>query len=375
MTSLSSLSCFDSIRRKVESGERLSLAEGEFLFRPEVDLHAVGQLADLVRRRKHGEAAYYNINAHLNPTNVCVYRCALCAYSRDADEPGAYLMTRDEILARGQEAAQSGATELHIVGGVRPDKDLDWYLDVLRSLREAFPRLHLKAWTAVEIAWLAQRSGLSIRAVLEAMIEAGLGSLPGGGAEILHPEVRRRIAPKKADAATWLEVHRTAHRLGLRTNATMLYGHLETPAQRIDHLVRLRELQDETGGFQAFIPLAFHPDGTRLAELVPRGPSGLVDLRVIAVSRLMLDNFDHVKAYWVSLGVGTAQVALAYGADDLDGTVRHESIHHEAGSQAPESLSVEELRALIEEAGREPVERDTLYRRVRRRGAQWEVDD
>ena len=374
MTSLFFPAHLDAVRRKVESGERLSSAEGEFLFRPEIDLHAVGQLADFVRRRKHGNVAYYNINAHLNPTNVCVYRCPLCAYSRDAGDPGAYVMTRDEILARGQEAAQSGATELHIVGGIHPEKDLEWYLDILRVLHEAFPRLHLKAWTAVEIAWLAERSGLSIRAVLERMIEAGLGSLPGGGAEIFHPEVRRRIAPRKADAATWLEVHRAAHRLGLRSNATMLYGHLETPAQRIDHLVRLRELQDESGGFQAFIPLAFHPDGTRLAELVPHRPSGLVDLRVMSVSRLMLDNFDHIKAYWISLGVGTAQVALAYGADDLDGTVRHESIHHEAGSQAPESLGVEELCGLIKEAGREPVERDTLYRRVRRTGAAWEVE-
>ncbi len=364
----------EAVRRRVEAGERLSAAEGEFLFRPDVDLHAVGQLADLVRRRKHGDVAFYNINAHLNPTNVCIYRCPLCAYSRDVGDPGAYVMSPDEILARGREAAQSGATELHIVGGVHAGKDLDWYLAILRLLHDAFPRLHLKAWTAVEIAWLAERSGLSIAAVLERMIEAGSGSLPGGGAEIFHPEVRRRIAPTKADAASWLEVHRTAHRLGLRSNATMLYGHLETPEQRIDHLVRLRELQDETGGFQAFIPLAFHPDGTRLAELVPSRPSGLVDLRVMAVSRLVLDNFDHIKAYWISLGVGTAQVALAYGADDLDGTVRHESIHHEAGSQAPESLGVEELCGLIREAGREPVERDTLYRRVRRSGAEWEVD-
>jgi len=364
----------ETLRDRVLSGERLSPAEGEFFFRPEVDLHALGQLADLVRRRKSGNVACYNLNAHLNPTNVCAFRCPLCAYSRDPADPTAYVMSREEILQRGQEAVQSGSTELHVVGGVHPDRDLEWYLEILRSLHAAFPRLHLKAWTAVEIAWLAQRTGLSLQAVLERMIEAGLGSLPGGGAEIFDPDVRRRIAPKKADADTWLQVHRTAHRLGLRSNATMLYGHLETPAQRVDHLVRLRELQDETGGFQAFIPLAFHPEGTALAPLVPHGPSGLDDLRVMAVSRLMLDNFDHVKAYWISLGVGTAQIALAYGADDLDGTVRHESIHHEAGSTAPQSLSVEELRALILEAGREPVERDTLYRRVRRTGTAWEVE-
>jgi len=364
----------ESLRDKVLSGERLSPADGEFLFRSEVDLHWLGRLADLVRRRKNGNVAYYNLNAHLNPTNVCAFRCPLCAYSRDAADPTAYVMSREEILRRGQEAVESGSTELHVVGGVHPDKDLEWYLEILRSLHEAFPRLHLKAWTAVEIAWLAERTGLSIRSVLERMMEAGLGSLPGGGAEVFDPEVRRRIAPKKADAATWLEVHRTAHRLGLRSNATMLYGHLETPAQRVDHLVRLRELQDETGGFQAFIPLAFHPEGTALAPLVPHGPTGLDDLRIMSVSRLMLDNFDHLKAYWISLGVGTAQIALAYGADDLDGTVRYESIHHEAGSTAPQSLSVEELRALILEAGREPVERDTLYRRVRRNGTAWRID-
>ena len=362
----------ETIGEKVEAGVRLSAAEGEFLFRPEVDLHAVGGLADSVRRRKGGEAVYYNINAHLNPTNVCVYRCDLCAYSCDADDPRAYVMSIEEILARGEEAARHGATELHIVGGVHPDRPFDWYLDIIQSLHEAYPRLHLKAWSAVEIAWFAEIAERGVQAVLETLIEAGLGSLPGGGAEIFHPDVRRRICPRKADAQTWLDVHRTAHALGLRTNATMLYGHVERAEHRVDHLVRLRELQDQTGGFQTFVPLAFHPDGTRLSHL-PK-PSGLEDLRVMAVGRLMLDNFDHLKAYWISLGVGTAQIALAYGADDLDGTVRHELIHHDAGSEAPEVLSVDDLRALITEAGREPVERDTLYRRVRRNGLEWEVE-
>jgi len=364
----------DSIRRKVEAGARISPAEGEALFDPQVDFHELGELADRVSRRRHGDAAYYNVNAHLNPTNVCRFRCPLCAYSRDSDDPDAYVMSRDQILERGREAAQSGATELHIVGGVHPDKGFDWYLDILGSLHAAFPRLHLKAWTAVEVAWLAQLTGLSIRSVLEKMIAAGLGSLPGGGAEIFHPEVRRQIAPLKADGETWLAVHRTAHELGLRSNATMLYGHVEAAAHRIDHLLRLRELQDRTGGFQAFIPLAFHPDGTQLSDRVQRRPTALEDLRVMAVSRLFLDNFDHVKAYWISLGVGTAQVALCYGADDLDGTVRHERIHHEAGSQAPEILSIDELRALILETGRQPIERDTLYRPMRRQGTRWEYD-
>jgi aminodeoxyfutalosine synthase len=368
-------SALRSIRTKIEAGQRLSREDGEFLFRPEVDLHAVGQLADLVRRRKNGSVAYYNINAHLNPTNVCIYRCPLCAYSRDPDDPTAYVMDRDEILARGQEAAESGSTELHIVGGIHPAKDYSWYRGILAGLHEAYPTLHLKAWTPVEIAWFAESTGRSVREILEDLMSVGLGSLPGGGAEIFDPEIRRRIAPRKADAQTWLAVHRTAHGFGLRTNATMLYGHLETVQHRVDHLLRLRGLQDETGGFQAFIPLAFHPEGTQLAHLVPRPPTALDDLRTVAVSRLLLDNFDHIKAYWISLGVPTAQIALCYGADDLDGTVRHEKIHHDAGSKAPEILSVDELEALIREAGFEPVERDTLYRRVRRKGAEWEVEE
>jgi aminodeoxyfutalosine synthase len=281
-------------------------------------------------------------------------------------------MSREEFLARGREAEAAGATELHIVSGIFPERGYDWYLGIIQAIHEAFPRLHLKAWTAAELAWFAESTGRSVRAVLEEMIAAGLGSLPGGGAEIFHPEVRRQIAPRKIGAETWLAVHRTAHQLGLRSNATMLFGHLETAAHRVDHLLRLRGLQDETGGFQAFIPLAFHPEATRLGQL-PR-PSSLLDLRTVAVSRLLLDNFDHVKAYWISLGVGTAQVALSYGADDLDGTVCYESIHHEAGSTAPQALSVEALRGLILETGHEPVERDTLYRRVRREGARWEVE-
>jgi aminodeoxyfutalosine synthase len=361
----------DTIRHKILADQRLSPEEGEFLYGAEVDLHAVGELADLVRKKKNGNAAYYNLNSHLNPTNVCIYRCPLCAYSCDADDARAYVMTEEQILARGQEAVDHGSTELHIVGGVHPQMPFSWYAGILRCLHEAFPRLHLKAWTAVEIAWFAELTRRPIPSVLEELMEAGLGSLPGGGAEIFAPEIRRQIAPRKADAATWLEVHRQAHRLGLRSNATMLYGHLENARQRIDHLIRLRELQDATGGFQTFIPLSFHPAGTGLAHLQP--PTGLLDLRTVAISRLMLDNVDHIKAYWISLGVGTAQVALAYGADDLDGTVRHELIHHEAGSKAPEVLSVDELCRLIREAGREPIERDTLYRPVRRKGNEWEV--
>jgi aminodeoxyfutalosine synthase len=372
---MSTVSAFAAIREKVHAGARLSAAEGELLFEPEVDLHALGELADLVRTRKNGRLAYYNTNAHLNPTNVCVYRCPLCAYSADPGDPRAFVLGTEEILARGREAVEQGCTELHIVGGLHPDKDFSWYRGILGALHAECPRLHLKAWTAVEIAWFAARSGQPVQAVLEQLIEAGLGSLPGGGAEIFDVEVRRQVSPRKPDAATWLGVHREAHALGLRSNATMLFGHLEDARQRVDHLLRLRELQDQTGGFQAFIPLAFHPENTQLTHLRP--VSGLFDLRVVAVSRLMLDNFDHVKAYWVSLGVGTAQVALAYGADDIDGTVRHEQIHHDAGAKTPEVLPADELRALIVEAGCEPVERDSLYRRVRRDGVRsgvWSVE-
>lgn len=365
------MTMFNRIEEKIHGGGRLTAEEGVFLFRAETDLHRLGRLADRARREKNGNAVYYNLNAHLNPTNICLYRCRLCAYSCDADDEKAFLMTDDEILARGREAAENGCTELHIVGGVHPDKPFQWYRDLLARLHEAFPRILLKAWTAVEISRFVHLTGRSVESILSELVEAGLCCLPGGGAEIFAPEVRRQICPAKADAETWLDVHRTAHRLGLKTNATMLYGHVESTEHRIDHLIRLRELQDETGGFLTFIPLAFHPDGTELSHL--RRPTGLEDLRTMAVSRLMLDNFPHVKAYWISLGVPTAQIALGYGADDLDGTVRHERIHHDAGSTAPEILTVGQLEALIREAGRTPVERDTLYRSVRRDGLQWSV--
>ncbi len=352
------------IRDKVEAGERLSAAEGLLLYEPEIPLNDVGALADLVRRRRNGQAVFYNINTHLNPTNVCVYRCTFCAYRSDLRDPKGYAMSDQQILERGQEAVENGCTEMHIVGGLHHQKGYDWYVNIVRVLHDAFPALHLKAWTAVEINWFEFLTKKPARAVLQDLIEAGLGSLPGGGAEIFHPEVRSRICEHKADASRWLDVHRQAHQLGLRTNCTMLYGHLENAYHRIDHLLRLRELQDETAGFQTFIPLAFHPENTGLAQL-PK-PSSLVDLRTMAVSRLMLDNIPHIKAYWIMLGLGIAQTALGYGADDLDGTVRHELIYHDAGATTPECLSVEQIQRLIREAGWEPVERDTLYRRVLR---------
>ena len=361
------------IREKVEAGERLSLDEGVLLYDRAVPLPELGELANLVRERKNGNLAYYNINTHLNPTNVCVYRCTFCAFRADLREAKGYWMNDDQILARGQEAVEAGSTEMHIVGGLHHQAKYDWYRCVISLLHDNFPSLHLKAWTPVEIDWFARLTQKPIRWVLEDMIDAGLGSLPGGGAEIFHPEVRQQICEHKADSARWFETHRTAHELGLRSNCTMLYGHIEGAYHRIDHLIRLRELQDQTHGFQTFIPLAFHPDNTGLSHI--KRPSGPMDLRTMAVSRLMLDNVPHIKAYWIMLGVGTAQVALAYGADDLDGTVRHELIYHDAGAETPEILSVADIRHLIEEAGREPVERDTLYHRVERQGAQWRAGE
>ncbi|MBI2825279.1 MAG: aminofutalosine synthase MqnE [Planctomycetia bacterium] len=359
----------ESIREKVEANERLSFDDGLLLDSPALPLNEVGALANLVRERKNGNYAYYNINTHLNPTNVCVYRCTFCAFRSDLRDPKGYLMSDEQILDRGREALQAGCTEMHIVGGLHHQKKYDWYRNLIAILHDAYPQLHLKAWTAVEINWFQHLTKWSIREILADMQAAGLASLPGGGAEIFHPEVRDQICEHKADAHNWIEIHRTAHELGLRTNCTMLYGHIEKPFHRIDHLLRLRELQDQTGGFQTFIPLAFHPDNTGLSHI--RKPSAIMDLRTMAVSRLMLDNVDHVKAYWIMLGVGTAQTALAYGADDIDGTVRHELIYHDAGAETPEILSVDEIRRLIVEAGREPVERDTLYRRIERDGPAW----
>jgi aminodeoxyfutalosine synthase len=366
----------ESIRDKVENGTRLSLEDGLYLYEPTTPLHEVGLLANLVRERINGNFGYYNINTHLNATNVCVYRCTFCAFRSDLRDERGYVMSDEQILARGQEAVDNGCTEMHIVGGLHHQKKYEWYVGLVKLLHDAFPDLHLKAWTAVEINWFEFLARKSVQAILEDLLEAGLGSMPGGGAEIFHPEVRDKICEHKADGSHWLHIHRTAHQLGIKTNCTMLYGHIENAYHRIDHLIRLRELQDETGGFQTFIPLAFHPDNTGLSHI--KKPSSIMDLRTMAISRLMLDNIPHIKAYWIMLGIGTAQTALAYGADDLDGTVRHELIYHDAGATTPELLTTEAIRRLITEAGREPVERDTLYRRVVRdelNPARWTVGE
>lgn len=357
-----------SIEEKVRAGARLSFEDGLAL-EACPDLFFLGEMANVVRERYNGNFAYYNVNTHINPTNVCVYTCDFCAFRADLNSERAYVMTREQVLERARQANDRGATELHIVGGLHHKLPFEYYVDVVRWIHEAYPDLHLKAYTAVEIEFFSKIARQSVREVLRRLVDAGLGSLPGGGAEIFHPEVRDEICGAKASTERWLEVHRTAHELGLHSNATMLYGHIDRAHHRVDHLVRLRALQDETGGFQTFIPLAFHPDHSRMDE-IPK-PSGVMDLRTMAISRLLLDNFPHVKAYWVMLGIKTAQVALSFGADDLDGTVVHETIYHEAGAETPQEITVDEIRRLITEAGRVPVERDTLYHRVEREGRRW----
>ncbi len=353
-----------TIQEKVEARERLTMDDGLLLYNPEIPLNDVGQLANLVRERKSGDDTYYNINTHLNATNVCVYRCTFCAFRSDLRSDKSYVMSDQQILERGAEAVANGCTEMHVVGGLHHQKKFEWYKNILKILHDAYPQIHLKGWTAVELNWFEFLTKKPMAEILTELKEVGLGSLPGGGAEIFHPEVRDQICEHKADSKNWFDIHRTAHQLGIRTNCTMLYGHVEKAFHRVDHLIRLRELQDETGGFQTFIPLAFHPENTGLSHI--KKPTSVEDLRTIAVSRLMLDNIDHVKAYWIMLGIGTAQAALAYGADDLDGTVRHELIYHDAGATTPEFLSVEKLEALIREAGRTPIERNTIYKRIQR---------
>ncbi len=353
------------VRRKVEAGRRLSEADALALLESR-DLLEVGALADLANRRRHGDRVFFNVNRHINYTNICVNRCRFCAFSRDRDEEGAYALTRAEVLARADEAAAAGATEVHMVGGLHPDLPFDWYLDTLAALHRAHPNLHIKGFTAVEIDHFANLSGLPVEQVLGALQGAGLGSLPGGGAEILAEATRRRICPEKISGARWLEIVEAAHRVGLRSNATLLYGHVESLADRVEHLRLLRDLQDRTGGFQAFIPLAFQPRHSDLATGAQT--TGCDDLLTLAVGRLYLDNFPHVKAYWVMLGEKIAQVSLHFGVNDLDGTVVEEKIAHDAGATSRTALALGELVALIREAGKQPVERDTLYRPVREFG-------
>ena len=350
----------DALQDKVSRDQRLSFDDGLALFRTH-DLLALGRLASHAAAKKNGDRVYFVQNMHINPTNICVNRCKFCAFSRNKGQPGAYEMTIDDILQKAR-SAEKGVREVHIVSGLHPDLPFSWYIDMLHALRREFPHLHIKAFTAVEIDYLARIAGFGLRETLLRLREAGLGSLPGGGAEIFAPGVRNTLCAEKISGARWLEVMETAHAIGLRSNATMLYGHIETIEDRVDHLLRLRELQDRTGGFQAFIPLSFHSPNTEIRK--PSYTTGFDDLKTLAVSRLLLDNFDHIKAYWVMLGEKITQVSLSFGVDDVDGTVVEERITKMAGGTTEGSMEKDELIELIRKAGRTPVERDTVYNTV-----------
>ena len=344
---------------KLDGGVRLGLDDGVRLFECP-DLLAVGWLANRERERRHGGQAFFNHNVRLEATNVCVASCLFCAFARlEPGGDGAYTMTLEQAWDKLRSRADQAITEVHVVNGLHPDLPWDYYLELLRGFKRIRPAIHLKCFTAVEIAFFADLYGKTDEQVLRELMDAGLDSLPGGGAEVFAERVRRKICHDKCDGTRWLEIHRTAHRLGLRSNVTMLYGHVETHAERVDHMLQARRLQDETGGFQAFIPLAFHPDNNRMRKLP--SPPATETLRVHAIARLMLDNVPHVKAFWIATGVDVAQTSLWFGVDDLDGTVQEERIYHMAGAATPEAMTPAEISRLIRAAGRIPVERDTLY--------------
>lgn len=348
------------IAKKIEAGRRLTERDALELFASD-DIHTLGELASGVARRINGNKAFYVRNLHVNPTNLCVNRCRFCAFSRSEGEEGAYELDTNEIVKRIRRAMP--VSEVHIVGGLHPAWPFEHYLKLLKRIRRAFPALHTKAFTATEIDYMCRISGLTLDEVLAQLKSAGLDSMPGGGAEIFSEDVRSSLCPEKLSSGGWLAVMESAHLMGIKSNATMLYGHTETHAHRVSHLLRLRDLQDRTAGFQAFIPLSYHPQNTELGggAMV----SGLDDLKTMAVSRLVLDNFRHIKAYWVMLGPKLSQLALMFGADDLDGTVIDERITVAAGGQSGKGITVEALSNLIKKAGRRPVERDSYYRAVK----------
>ncbi|HYQ47517.1 MAG TPA: aminofutalosine synthase MqnE [Thermodesulfovibrionales bacterium] len=366
-----------SIRKKVLAGKRISEEDALHLFESD-DIFTLGALASHIARKKNGPRAFFIRNRHINPTNICINRCKFCAFSRSPGEDGAFELTIEDIIGKlggGQEATGQGRgknvsgtgrnilfSEVHIVGGLHPDWPLEHYLEMLSSIKKRFPKLHIKAFTAVEIDYFSKISGLSVEDTLRALKKSGLGSMPGGGAEIFGEGIRNQLCPEKISGDRWLEVMETANRVGIRTNATMLYGHVEDIVDRVDHLSRLRSLQDRTKGFQAFIPLAYHPKNT---EMEGSYTSGIDDLKTIAVGRIFLDNFDHIKAYWIMLGEKISQLALLFGADDIDGTIIEEKITHSAGALTGEKLVAEQLVDLIRKAGRVAVERDSFYRTVR----------
>jgi aminodeoxyfutalosine synthase len=351
------------IAEKLDAGVRLELEDGVRLFEAP-DLLAIGWLANRERERRHGSRTYYNYNIRLEATNVCVASCLFCSFARlKPGDDGAYTMTLEEAWGKLKARADQPLTEVHVVNGLHPDLPFSYYTELLRGFKRIRPGIHLKCFTAVEIAFFSDLYGKTDEQVLIELKEAGLDSLPGGGAEIFAPRVRRKLAHDKCDADRYLAIHRTAHGLGMRTNVTMLYGHIETSEERVDHMLRIRALQDDTRGIQAFIPLAFHPDNNQMRKLPP--PTATDSLRVHAVGRLMLDNVPHIKAYWIATGVEVAQTALWFGVNDLDGTVQEETIYHMAGSKTPNAMTPRQLERLILAAGREPLERDTLYNIVR----------
>ncbi|HEU4684070.1 MAG TPA: aminofutalosine synthase MqnE [Nitrospira sp.] len=351
------------IRDKVLAGERLSADDGLTLYRTH-DLLAVGWMANVVRERLHGNVTFFNVNRHINPTDVCVASCKLCAFGKKVRDPKAYTMSLEEVWEKAGHGYSEAVTEFHIVGGLHPELTLDWYCQMLRGLKERFPQVHLKAFTMVEIGYFAKRGKISEREVLQQLKDAGMDSMPGGGAEIFNERVRRIICDHKLTGDQWIDIARIAHQMGVHSNCTMLYGHIETEVDRLDHLLKLRALQDETRGFQTYIPLAFHPDNTPLHH-VPK-TTGMGDLREVAVSRLLLDNISHIKAYWVMMTPQIAQIAQRFGADDIDGTLVEERIYHDAGATTSQNLRRGDLMRLIRESGREPLERDTMYRPVER---------
>jgi aminodeoxyfutalosine synthase len=360
------------IWEKVDAGQRITEDDCARLYRSQ-DLAAIGAMANTVRERKNSNVAYYVLNRHINYSNLCILDCDFCAFYRRRRDAGAYEYNLPQMIEKAQEALQQGITEIHIVGGLHPSFKWDYYVEMLRSLKALDPKLHLKAFTAIEIlhlSWVGKRSVLE---TLAALREAGLGSLTGGGAEIFDPEVRSVICHAKESAEEWADVHRTGHKMGGRSTCTMLIGHVEKNHHRVDHLRRLRELQDETNGFTAFVTLAFHPENTKLPHLP--GPSGYDMLKTLAIARIYLDNIDHIKAYWILMGMKLAQVSLSYGVDDLDGTVIEEKIYHMAGAKTPQEVAREELVKAIREAGREPVQRDSLYRPVVQKGGGGEMRD
>ncbi len=349
------------IYEKVMAGERLSFEDGLTLFRSS-DVLAIGKMAHQVRLRKNGLKTYFTMNQHINPTNICRNDCLFCAFYRKEGQEGAYRMSLETVRQKVLERIEEPITEIHIVGGLDDGLPYDYYIDVVRVVKELRPQVNIKAYTAVEIAYLAERSGKTWAQVLDDLIEVGLTAMPGGGAEVFSERVKRKLFMDKLSAEEWIEIHKIAHRKGVRTNATMLYGHIERVEEKVEHLIRLRQAQDESGGFLTFLPLLFHPENTRMARL-PMA-TGVEDLKHIAISRLLLDNFDHIKAYWVMLGKDVAQIALNFGADDIDGSVVEEKIYHMAGATSSQMMTRNQLMKLISECGFEPVERNALYQSV-----------